>query len=313
MGIQQPLILFAEHGRLVRRDLLTGAEAMLSDHGFEHAPSVVRSADGRWLAYSGTLTDMRREQYWLYDLKTGQDQLVLETPAWGGSIPVFSPDGQQVAIAANYDSRWADASVAGTYVFDTATVHVRRLGIPAAVPATAAWTLAEWSADGSRLLLMTRDVRDNAAVPREYRSWTPGAPGAVPIEGRWVEAPYNAPGHDEWLLNGAVVPVFEQRLLQDRGGVVPPTSPDGAWSVKVIERDGGASLEFTDKSGTLRRADVGPYDQCEGFAVRLFGWIDSGHLVYGKPGNVTLVVEPATGRVAPLLDPQRDGGFQFGW
>lgn len=313
LRIRQPLLLFDAQGRLVRRDLVTGAETMLSDHGFESVPSVVRSADGRWLSYSGTLADLRRKQYWLYDLEAGQDRLVLETPAWGGAIPVFSPDGQRLAIAANHDSRWPDASMAGTYVFDTATLQVRRLGIPAAVPATAAWTLPEWSTDGSRLLLMTRDFRDGAERPREYRSWTLGASEAMAMEGRWVEAPHHAGGRDEWLLNDAVVPVFEQRTLQGSGGFASSNSPDGVWSVKVVEQDGAAALEFTDKVGRVRRADAGPYDACEGYAIRLIGWIDAGHLVYGKPGGVTLVVEPATGRVAPLLHAELDRGFQFGW
>lgn len=313
LGIRQPLILFVAHGRLMRRDLLTGAETILSDHGFESAPSVVRSADGRWLSYSGTLTDLRRAQYWLYDLQTGQDRLVLETPAWGGSIPVFSPDGRRLALAANFDSRWPDAGMAGTYVFDTATLQVSRLGVPATAPATAAWTLPEWSADGSWLLLVTRDFRDKAERPREYRNWAPGGSAAVAMEGRWVEAPHSAPGHDEWLLNGAVLPVFEQRLLQSYGGAAPFTSPDGAWRVKVAERDGEAALEFTDKRGRVYRADAGRYDQCEGYAIRLIGWIDARHLVYGKPGGVTLVVEPETGRVAPLLHSERDQGVQFGW
>lgn len=292
---------------------MTGVDTVLSAHGFEQALSVVRSADGRWLSYSGTLADLRRTQYWLYDLQTGQDRLVLETPAWGGSIPVFSPDGQRLAIAANYDSRWPDASTAGTYVIETATPLVHRLGIPAAAPPAAAWTSLEWSADGSRLLLMTRDFRDGSKRPREYRSWSPGAPAAMEMDGRWVEAPYSAPGHDEWLLNGVVIPVFEQRMLQGDAGGAPSTSPDGAWTVNVVESGGQAALEFTDRSGKVRRSDAGSHDECEGYAISLIGWIDDGHLVYRKPGHVTLVAEPATGRVAQLLDGDRDQGFQFGW
>ena len=313
LHIRQPLIHFASRGRLVRRDLLTGVETVLSTHGFEDAPSVVRSADGRWLSYSGTLHDLRRTQYWLYDLHTGQDRLVLETPAWGGSTPVFSPDGQHLAISANYDSRWPDAGMAGTYVINTATLRVHRLGIPAEAPPTAAWTLPEWSADGRRLLLMTRDFRDGTERPREYRSWSPGASVSVTMEGRWVEAPNHAPGHDEWLLNGVAVPIFEQRMLQGQGGPVPSASPGGAWTVKVVESDGEAALEFTDKAGNVRRVDAGSYDQCEGFGIHLVGWIDEGHLVYRKPGLLTLVAEPATRRVAQLFSEEGDQGFLFGW
>ncbi|HSI49720.1 MAG TPA: hypothetical protein VLA61_15725 [Ideonella sp.] len=312
MHIQQPLLLFLAHGRMVRRNLTSGSDTVLSDHGFLFEPSVVRSADGRWISYSGELTDERRTQYWLYDMWSGQDRLVLETPAWGGSIPVFSPDGHYLAVAANYDSRWPDASMAGTYVFDTSTLKASRLGIPAAAPADTAWTDPEWSADGSRLLLMTIDERSGREHPREYRSWAPGTPAATPIEAQWVEEPQSGIGHSVWRLDGAEVPVFEQRLLQGQGGNAPTTSPDGSWTVKVLEPDGEAALEVTDRTGNTRRVDTGNYDGCEGFAFKLVGWIDPAHLVYRKPGPVTLVVEPATSRVAPLLQ-THDQSYLLGW
>ncbi|HEY9109614.1 MAG TPA: hypothetical protein VIN58_23310, partial [Roseateles sp.] len=310
MGISQPLIVFVANGRLVKRDLITGAETVLSDHGFESAPSVVRSADGRWLSYSGMLRDGRREQYWLYDLQTSRDRLVLETPAWGGGIPAFSPDGRWLAVAANYDSRWPDAESAGVYVADTATMVVKRLSSTDQMTVEAVWTSLEWAADGSRLLLMTRDMRDGQR-PREYRSWVPGNAKAVAMQGRWAESAAGL-GSNEWLLNDAVVPVFEQRQLQGQSGLQPSPSPDGAWTVKVVERDGEGALEFTDRAGKVSRADVGPYDMCEGYSISVLGWLDAGHLVYRKPGSVTQVVEPATGRVAPLLRKQ-DDRYLFGW
>ncbi|MEK8034853.1 hypothetical protein AACH06_28885 [Ideonella sp. DXS29W] len=313
LHIQQPMILFVGGGRLVRRNLVTGEDTLLSDHGFAMSPSAVRSADGRWLSYSGVTAGKQSTQYWLYDLQTDQDRLVLEHPAWGGSIPAISPDGRYLAIAANYDSRWPDSSAASTYVFDTETLRPWRLGIPAEAPAASAWTLPEWSADGARLLLMTRDFRDGAARPREYRSWTLGAPNAEPMEGRWAEGQHAGHGRNEWRLNDAVVPAFEQRLLQGQGGAVAPTSPSGAWKVKVIEHHGSAVLEFTDPAGRVRQADTAPYDRCEGYAIALIGWIDGEHLVYRKPGMETLVVEPATGRVARLLSSEHDNDLLFGW
>ena len=310
MGVRAPLYLFSWSGQLVRRDLVTGADTVLSDHGFAAPPSTVRSADGRWIVYFGVLADRPFTQYWLYDMQTGHDRLVLEHPAWGGSIPAFSPDGHQLAIAANYDDRWPNNSSAGIYVFETASPQATRLGVPGGIPAEAAWTAAEWSNDGSRLLLMTLDHRPGTR-DRTYTSWGLGETSVRPIAARWVDQS-PPPGRVAWLAEAGEIQVFEQHRMQGSQGHRLAPSPDGAWTPRLEQHGDTSALEVVGKDGRARQVDTGHYDQCEGYAVSVIGWIDAGHLVYRKPGSITLVYEPATGRVAPLLK-ANDHNYLFGW
>jgi len=310
MGIRTPLYLFSGSGQLVRRDLMSGADSVLSNHGFADPPSTVRSADGRWIVYFGVLANRPLTQYWLYDMQTSHDRLVLEHPAWGGSIPAFSPDGRQLAIAANYDDRWPNSSSAAIYVFETASAQATGLGIPGGIPAEAAWTAADWSSDGSRLLLMTLDQRPGKH-DRTYTSWSLGEASARPITARWVDQS-PAAGRVAWFTGAGEIQVFEQHGMQGSQGHRLASSPDGAWTPRLVQRGDASALEVVGKDGRARQVDTGHYDQCEGYAVSVIGWIDAGHLVYRKPGSITLVHEPTTGRVAPLLK-ANDHSYLFGW
>ena len=308
MDIRRPLYLFLANGRFVKRDLSTGFDTVLSEHGFNEATSTVRSSDGRWLSYSGNIAHRNLTQYWLYDYVGGQDRLVLEHPSWGGSIPAFSPDGRYLAIAANYDTRWPDANAAGVYVIDTATLKRQRLDIPTKLPAVETWASTEWSSDGSRLLLMTHGTLDGSYL-REYWSWRPGARQASQAEGRMVD---DGPGvrHDAWFVEGKEVELHRQGGMRGRsvGGLL--STADGGWVASV---DDNGILRVAGKDGRLLQADKAPYDACEGFSILPIGWIDSGHLVYRKPGGLVFIYEPSTQHVSRLLGDDPARSYDFDW
>ena len=99
-----------------------------------------------------------KTQYWLYDRHKRNDQLDYEHPARGGGTPSFSPDSRYLLISAGYDSRWPDASRAGVFLFDTTTMLLQSVRLPALEANKSAWVSGNWSRDGKELLILVRNM-----------------------------------------------------------------------------------------------------------------------------------------------------------
>ncbi len=307
MSSATPLYLMESSGRLVKMDLRARSKAILSDHGFYMMPSLRPSGDARWLSYNGVLKGAEKTQYWLYDRHNHTDQLVFEHPAWGGSIPSFSPDSRYLVISAGYDSRWPDASRAGIYLFDTTTMRLQAVPLPALKAHKEAWVSADWSQDGNELLILVR----NTAVEQgfDYFSYRLANRKVERLSGRYIRP---ASRH-EFLRGGRAIPATEELRPRSDLAVRSEWSPGRNWHAHFDQRQDSLpyQLMVTSREGVSRPTATGYYDQCAGSTLHITGWLDERHLVYRNSMNY-YVFDAQTGTTADLFS-EDTMPFTFTW
>ncbi len=307
MGIEAPLYMIEDSGRLVKMDLRTGANSILSDHRFYHMPTLRPSGDGRWLSYSGVLKGADKSQYWLYDRQTQTEQLVFEHPAWGGDIPRFSPDSRYLAISASHDSRWPNASRAGIYLFDTTTKRLHSVKLPALEANRTARVSADWSQDGKTLLILVRNMLAKEGF--YYFSYRLDTTKIKTLSGR-----YNRTGlHHEFFHGAKAVPAAKEipprSIMAERAA----WSPGRTWHAHFDQRQDSLpyQLVITNKKGVITPVAVGRNDHCLGRTLHIIGWLDGRHLVYRNAMDY-FVFDTDTGATASLVS-EEDMPMTFTW
>lgn len=307
MSSATPLYVMESSRRLVRRDLRNQGRTILSDHGFYMMPSLVPSGDGRWLSYDGVLKGADKTQYWLYDRHKHTDQLVFEHPAWGGGIPSFSPDSRYLVISAGYDSRWPDAGRAGVYLFDTTTMRLEAVQLPALRADRKAWVSADWSQDGKELLILVRNPAAKEGF--DYFSYQLANRKIEALSGRYIRS---ASRH-EFLRGARAIPAAEE--LKPRGdlGVRSAWSPGRNWHAHFDQRQDSLpyQLMITSKEGVSKAIATGHYEQCEGNTLYITGWLDERHLVY-RNSMTYYIFDVQTGTTAELFS-KDNMPFMFTW
>jgi dipeptidyl aminopeptidase/acylaminoacyl peptidase len=304
LAIKTPVYMFERSGRFLKGNLSTGEWQKISDRGFDYTPTVVPSADGRWIGYSGELNDRRSKQYWLYDKQTGSDRMYHQHPAWGGAIPEFSPDGRSIVLFANYDKRWPSSEGTGLYVFDAATLRATFLGNPSkvATPVNQAFATAEWSRDGSELLLMMRGFPPGAEPSREHFAYRIAEKRYESIKGEYNERQLG----EKFFRNGAQIPIHERDVVQSHRLYRNMPSPDRLWSAAIGT---GYELVVSNDKGDKKKVGAGRYDNCSGVTIGINGWLDARHMVYTIEGRAH-VFDASTGRDAVLF-PERPAAFAW--
>lgn len=295
MRITTPLYAVEDAGRLVKLDLISGKTTILSDHGFDSAPTLRASADGRWLSYSGVLKTGNKTQYWLYDRRSNSERLVYEHPAWGGGIPGFSPDSRYLAIGASYDSRWTNASGAGIFVFDTATARLVSVELPPTIPVQKAWAATDWSQDGKTLLIMVRAMSGSGQF---YVGFHPASGRIEKLSGQ-----YDSRTHRHDFKRGATaIGVADEGVPRSHEAHRSVRSPGGRWHAYLDQRHDSRPyrLVVENKAGAIKPVAVGHYHQCEGYTLNIIGWLDERHLVYRHGMMKYLVFDAETGNTAQL-------------
>ncbi len=307
MRSKAPLYVMEDYGHLVKMDLRTGDRTILSDHGFYMMPTLRPSGDGRWLSYSGVLKGTDKTQYWLYDRHKYTDQLVFEHPAWGGGIPSFSPNSRYLVISAGYDSRWPDAGPAGVYLFDTTTMRLEAVQLPALRADRKAWVSADWSQDGKELLIRVRNPAAKEGF--DYFSYRLANRKIEELSGRYIRS---ASRH-EFLRGALAVPAADE--LRPRGdlGVRSAWSPGRNWHAHFDQRQDSLpyQLMITSKEGVSKSIATGHYEQCEGNTLYITGWLDERHLVY-RNSMTYYIFDVQTGATAELSS-KDNMPFMFTW
>lgn len=271
--------------------------AILSDHGFDSTPTMRASADGRWISYSGMLKGSDKKQYWLYDRRSNSERLVYEHPAWGGGIPVFSPDSRYLAISANYDSRWDSVSLAGIFVFDTAAARWLSIKLPTKIPIEDAWASTDWSQDGKTLLIMVRAM--STSDESRYFGFDPVSGKIEKLSGQYDARAYR---HD-FKRGTQAIPAAEELLPQSHVALDSAWSSDRKWHAYFDKRQESRpyQLVVANKEGVIKAVAVGRYSQCEGHTLAISGWLDERYLVYGNGLTKYAIFDAETGDTAELF------------
>jgi hypothetical protein len=301
-----PLYVARRSGAVVEMNLRSGTSTTLSNHGFYGTPTLHLSGDGRWLGYDGFVEATGMSQYWLYDRRAHSERLIYEHPQ-GGRMTAFSPDSRYLAIGAAYHDRWPDASRAGLFLFDTTSMRLQRIPVPARkkLPVIIA---PAWSQDGKALLIMVRTAWTPDGF--EYFSYDPGTGRMEAIAGD-----YNKEANRHEFFRGAQrIPTTEE--------IVPPTGLDGEpvwapgrhWQARIDGQEGKPptyALRVIGKGGASRTAATGYHSHCMGATLAIDGWLDERHLIY-RNGMDYLMFDAQTGMTADLFT-DKDWPFTFTW
>lgn len=300
------LYLMEDSGRLVTLNLRTGKSTVLSDHGFDTKPTLRPSGDGRWLSYSGVLRVADKTQYWLYDRHKQSDKLIYEHPAWGGGIPRFSPNSRFLAISAGFDSRWPNASRAGIYLLDTATMRLQAVPVPALNANRTAWTSASWSSDGKELLILVRN--ESAKEGFDYFSYRLATKRIEAIAGTYNRQLIR----HEFRRGIREIPTAQEIVPKSDLGVLSAWSPGRNWYAKLEGRDDSLpyKLMTTSKEGVARKVATGGYSNCMGHDLYITGWLDERYLVYRKSMSYA-IFDVVTGSTAELFSDEMATTFTW--
>ncbi|MEK6245156.1 MAG: hypothetical protein AABM33_11740 [Pseudomonadota bacterium] len=304
LSITTPVFMFERSGRFLRGNLASGEWTQISNHGFNYAPTIVSSADGRWISYSGEVKTRNSKQYWLYDKRTGSDRLYHQHPTWGGGIPEFSPDSKWIALFAEYDTRWPSPSGAGLYLISVETLASSFLENPSAVaiPKNQAIRFVTWSKDGSEMLLTMRAFPPGVEQTREHFAYRMAEKRYERISGE-----YDQRG-EKFFRGGSRIAVHEPPTIQSRVRYREIASPDGRWTASI---DRAYELTVSAKEAASKKVSVGRYDDCSGVTIGINGWLDARHMVYSVESE-SYVFDAVTGRKADLFrGPNQPAAFTW--
>lgn len=299
MRSKTPLYVMDEFGRLLKFDLSAGKKTtILSDHGFASMPTLRASADGRWLSYDGVLKSGDKTQYWLYDRHSASERLVYEHPAWGGGIPVFSPDSRYLAISASYDRRWDSARRAGIFVFDTATARLLSITLATKIPIEDAWASTDWSQDGKTLLIMVRAM--SGSDEWRYFGFDPATGNTEELSGHYDSRAYR----HHFKRGTQAIPAAEELMPPSQVGLDSAWSPDRKRHAYFHNRQVNLpyQLVVANREGMIKTVAVGRYSQCEGHTLAISGWLDERYLVYANGLTRYAIFDAETGATADLFD-----------
>jgi hypothetical protein len=301
-----PLYVARASKGVAEMDLRSGITTTLSNHGFHAAPTLHLSGDGRWLGYDGSVEATGTSQYWLYDRRARSERLIYEHPE-GGQMTGFSPDSRYLAIGAAYHDRWPDASRAGLFLFDTTSMRLQRIPLPARkkLPVIIA---PAWARDGKALLVMVR----NEWTPDgfEYFSYDPATGRMEAITGD-----YNKGANRHEFFRGAQrIPTTDEIVRPTGLDGQPVWAPGRNWQARIDGHDGKPptyALRVIGKGGAARTAATGYHSHCLGATLAIHGWLDDRHLIYRNAMDY-LIFDAQTGTTADLFT-LKDWPFEFAW
>ncbi|MEJ7812941.1 MAG: protein kinase [Gemmatimonadaceae bacterium] len=198
----------------------TGRQETVFRNGGFWAPRF--SPDGNLIVFG----DRNPDDMWIYDLRT-QTRRRFTLDGASSNDPAWSPDGRQIAFAADRPSG-KDVLVRATDGTGTARQLVVREGL-------------QWPSDWTRtgFLVFTdvpldedRDIwvvkADGSEAPFPYLD-TPfiEKSAAVSPDGRWIAYDSNAPGRFEVFINSFPQPSASPAIVSSGGGRNPRWGPDG--------------------------------------------------------------------------------------
>lgn len=263
-----PLFALSPTGAVTRHGFDGRKRAVLATHGFRSGyGSSDLSADGRWLLYHGQRKG--RQEYWLFDTRTGRDRLLMTRPLWDHGVATLSPDGRRAALYSNHDSRSPDLAGAGLHLIDLESATARHVGLPPPGSPSVAETFGSpyWSTSGELYLrLVQGDASFHVAADGTFRRVT-------------SRHEKNA-RRPTFVDRGRRVELADETRMQSERGAMTSVSPDGRRTASIDENT--YVLDVREGKAAPHRVAKGSYNQCEGITILLHGWPSERYFVFSS-------------------------------
>lgn len=294
---------FGQDGSLYRGDFNGKHWTRLQTHDFSTVDATI-SPDHRWVIYGGDkdleydklIGSPDAEELWLFDVQTLKSRRIMARP-FASMISVhtaFSPDGRYAVTFSDYDHRTPIPSLSGLYRIDLVEGTAKYIGFSRTDThaKTDLFGSPAWSRDGRLFLLYRPDDGDF-----KYANVDPMTGRATKVPGRYDRKRYE----HEFLADGKVIPMLEERRLPSRYLMAHARSPYGAWQAELDDRFRITLASRSKRDGTASRNVIaqGRYDECEGITIGILGWLDDDYLLYRNDG-IFFVHEARTNRSRPL-------------
>lgn len=285
--------LFTIGGASAKKHTLSN-HAPLENLSFEVSP------DFRYILHGGTDATIERQKLFLYDLKTGKEHMVLETPKYDSVGEEFSPDSKTLALLNISIPHRQALKNEGLFLIDLRTFEKHFFPYPDNTQihqGDVYGSEMKWSKDGSSIYLA---FNGKAATEknniREYHRFDVTEKKFYKADGYYggdLKPPRNFPVDYVFTDPNGPIPIHNNHRPRSRHGSYKLVSPDGKWTAEVKNKQ---TLIVSDKAGRQVTVDESKRCACGACTIGITEWLDDGHLlIYTTEELGYCIFNPNTG------------------
>jgi len=256
---------------------------ILSNHTPFYIPTFKVSPDFRYILHGGTIKAIGCQKLFLYDLQTGKEHFVFETPKYDLVEEEFSPDGKTLALM-NVSSPHRQAlENEGLFLIDLQTLEKSFFPYPdnTKIPQNdVTGSEMKWSKDGSSIYLAfnghVKGLIKKQHI-REYHRFDISEKKFYKANGFYGGdlKPQKNCGYVFTDQNGSI-PVHNNHRPLSRSGSHKIISPNGKWTAEVKNR---RTLVVSEKNGSKRTVETTDRCACGACTISITAWWDDGELL----------------------------------
>lgn len=267
-------MLFTIGGAGTKKHTLSN-RAPLENLTFEVSPNF------RYILHGGTDAAIGRQKLFLYDLQTGREHIVLETPKYDSVQEEFSPDSKILALMNISIPHRQALKNEGLFLIDLRTFKENFFPYPdnTQIPQGDVYgSEMKWSKDGTSIYLAFngKGPVENKNI-REYHRFDVAEKKFYKADG-YYGGDLKPPKNFDYVFtdrNGPI-PIHNNHRPRSRSGSYKLVSPDGKWTAEVKDKQ---KLVVSEKNGHQVTVDESKRCACGACTIRITAWLDDGHLL----------------------------------
>ena len=252
---------------------------VLSNHTPFYILTFRVSPDFRYILHGGTVKAIGLQKLFLYDLQTGKEHFIFETPKYDMVEEEFSPDGKTPALMNVYAPHRQALENEGLFLIDLQTLEKNFFPYPdnTKIPqGDVGGCEMKWSKDGSSIYLAfnghVKGLFKKKHI-REYHRFDIAEKKFYQADGCYEGSFPN--GYVFTDQNGSI-PVHDNHRPLSRSGSHKIVSPNERWTAEVINR---RSLIVSEKNGSTRTVEKTDRCACGACTIGITAWWDNGELL----------------------------------
>jgi len=280
---------------------------ILSNHTPFYIPTFKVSPDFHYILHGGTVKAIGRQKLFLYDLHSGKEHFVFETPKYDMVEEEFSPDGKTLALM-NVSSPHRQAlEKEGLFLIDLQTLEQSFFPYPdnTKIPQSdVTGSEVKWSKDGTSIYLAFNGHVKSLVKKkhiREYHRFDVSEQKYYTANGYYGGdlKPKKHCGYVFTDQNGSTISVHDNHRPLSRSGSHKIISPNGRWTAEVVNRK---NLIISEKSGSKRTVEKAGRCACGACTIGITAWWDDGELlVYRTDELGYCIYNPITEKKSSLF------------